>query len=109
MLGKIIKHSKTIQHINLTGTGLSKGVILEMGNCLRRSRSVLCIHLSGNPGLSQDNMAFLNTRIKCRQNEDIERYITIQKIVKATLQEAGSFTNSMAGVKVKIDRDLEFN
>ena len=52
MLGKIIKHSKTIIHMNLTGTGLSSSVIYEMGNCLRRARSLLCLHLSGNPGLT---------------------------------------------------------
>ena len=66
MLGKIIKHSKTILHMNLTGTGLSEGVIFEMGNSLRRARSLLCLHLSGNPGLTSENFEYLNTRIKCR-------------------------------------------
>ena len=66
MLGKIIKHSRTMQHIDLTGTGLSTQVIYDMGTALKRSRSVLVIHLSGNPGLSADNMQYLSGRIKCR-------------------------------------------
>ena len=40
MLGKIIKHSRTMQHMNLSGTGLSEQVIYEMGTFMRRSRSV---------------------------------------------------------------------
>ena len=71
LIGKMIKHSKALQHMNLTGTGLSAAVIYEMGSFLRRARSILCIHLSGNPGLTQDNMEYLNGRIKCRPNEDI--------------------------------------
>lgn len=40
MLGKIIKHSRTMQHLNLSGTGLSDQVIYEMGTFMRRSRSI---------------------------------------------------------------------
>ena len=56
MLGKIIKHSRTLQHMNLSGTGLSAQVIYEMGTILRRARAILSLHLSANPGLSQENM-----------------------------------------------------
>ena len=89
MLGKIIKHSKTLQHIDLTGTGLSSQVIHSMGTALRRSRSILVIHLSGNPGLNLTNMEYLTQRIRCRPNEDIERYTRITTVVKNTLKEVG--------------------
>ena len=66
MLGKIIKHSKTMIHMNLTGCGLSKEVIHEIGTCPRRSRSLLVIHLSGNPGLTDSNFDYLPRRVRCR-------------------------------------------
>ena len=77
MLGKIIKHSRSLQHMNLSGTGLSEKVIYEMGTILRRARAILSLHLSGNPGLSSENMEYLHNRIRCRPNEDIERFTRI--------------------------------
>ena len=52
-LGRLIKHSKAIQHIDLTGTGLGTYIIKEIGNSLRKSGALMCIHLSGNPGLTR--------------------------------------------------------
>ena len=40
VLGKIIKHSSNITHLNLSGTGLSESVIHDMGTFMRRSRTV---------------------------------------------------------------------
>ena len=108
MLGKIIKHSRTLIHMNLTGCGLSAGVIYEMGNSLRRARSILVIHLSGNPGLTTKNMEYLNTRIKCRQNEDIERFTRVSQSVRLILKEAGIANNLISGVRGKVNRDTEF-
>ena len=109
MLGKIIKHSRTLQHMNLTGTGLSAPVIHEIGTCLRRSRSVLVIHLSGNPGLTTENMEYLSTRIRCRPNEDVERFTRIQAVVKGVLRATGASTNIINGIKVKVERDSDFH
>ena len=105
MLGKIIKHSKTMIHMNLTGCGLSKEVIYEIGTCLRRSRSLLVIHLSGNPGLTDENFDYLPRRVLCRQNEDIERYTRVTGLVKGVLHGAGTGSNIINGIKVKIERD----
>lgn len=109
LLGKIIKHSKTMIHINLTGTGLSAGVIYEIGTCLRRARSVLVIHVSGNPGLSRENMEYLPDRVKCRPREDIERYTRITGVVKGVLRATGAVGNIMDGIKVRVERDSVFH
>ena len=90
MLGKIIKHSRTLVHMNLSGCGLSKEVIYEMGTCLRRARSVLCLHLSGNPGLTTENLDYLGKRVRCRPNEDIERFTRVNAVVKGVLKVAGA-------------------
>ena len=108
MLGKIIKHSRTLIHFNLTGCGLSKEVIFEIGTCLRRSRSVLVIHASGNPGLTDENFDYLPRRVKCRPREDIERFTRISGVVKGVLHGQGNASNIIEGIKVKIERDSEF-
>ena len=109
LLGKIIKHSKTMIHMNLTGTGLSAGVIYEIGTCLRRARSVLVVHVSGNPGLSRENMDYLPNRVRCRPREDIERYTRISGVVKGVLRATGAVANIMNGIKVKVERDSDFH
>ena len=109
MLGKIIKHSRTLQHMNLSGTGLSAQVIYEMGTILRRSRAILSLHLSGNPGLSQENMEYLHKRIRCRPNEDVERFTRIQAVVKNVLRAAGASSNIISGINKKVGRATEFS
>ena len=52
LLGKMIKYNQKILHLDLSGTGLTKNIVYGLGGCLRKSRSLLCIHLSGNPGLT---------------------------------------------------------
>ena len=99
---------KLIIHMNLTGTGLSSGVIYEMGNCLRRARSLLCLHLSGNPGLTQENFEYLGDRIRCRTREDIERFTRVSYVVKEAVKVAGISSNIISGVREKVNRDTEF-
>ena len=82
MLGKIIKHSRTMQHIDLTGAGLGTYIIREIGNSMRKSRALMCIHLSGNPGLTRQNMGLLTAGLKVRQDEDIPRFIRIDNALK---------------------------
>mmetsp|Transcript_3421 Transcript_3421/g.4526 ORF Transcript_3421/g.4526 Transcript_3421/m.4526 type:complete len:158 (-) Transcript_3421:2258-2731(-) len=108
MLGKIIKHSRTMQHMNLSGTGLSAAVIYEVGTFLRRARAIQVLHLSGNPGLTSENFIYLHKRIKCRPNEDIERFTRIQAVVKGVLRGAGASSNIINGIKIKVERDTEF-
>jgi len=95
--------------MNLSGTGLSSQVIYDMGTALRRARSILVIHLSGNPGLTPSNMEYLSKRIRCRPNEDIERFTRIQAVVKGVLRSVGANSNIITGIKVKVERDSDFN
>ena len=87
MIGKIIKHSRTMQHIDLTGTGLGTYIIKEIGNSMRKSRALMCIHLSGNPGLTRQNMGLMTAGLKMRQDEDIVRFIRLDKIIKQAMKE----------------------
>jgi hypothetical protein len=47
-------------HLDLTSTSLSRYVIREVGTSLRRAASLLVLHLSGNPGLSNEMRLYLH-------------------------------------------------
>jgi len=51
MLGKMIKHNSNLLHLDLSGTGLGTFIIDGIATALRKAKSILCLHLSGNPGL----------------------------------------------------------
>lgn len=77
LLGGTIKHNKNLIHFDLTCTGLTIHIIKELGNVLRRAGSLLAIHLSGNAGVTEENHDYLVKRVRCRANEDIERFLRI--------------------------------
>jgi len=77
LIGKAIKHNKQLIHLDLTATGLTTLIVRDLGTILRRAGSLLAIHFSGNPGLSQEIADFLHTRIRQRPREDIEKYLRI--------------------------------
>jgi Ran GTPase-activating protein (RanGAP) involved in mRNA processing and transport len=80
-LGQMIKHNKNLLHMDITSAGLGSFIVREIGTCLRRARSILCIHLSGNPGMNTENFEFLVRRIRCRPNEDIARFVKIENVI----------------------------
>ena len=75
---------------------------------MRRSRCIQTLHLSGNPGLSSENLIYLHERIKCRKDEDIERYVRIRSFVKNKLANHGIMNNIINGIKAKIERASDF-
>ena len=58
-------------HLDLSCTGLSPLIVKEIGDALRRARSLLSIHLSDNPGLTKENLDYFPERLKLRPNEDM--------------------------------------
>jgi hypothetical protein len=57
-------------------------MVNALGRQMKRSRSLLAIHLSGNPGLDEENSAYLRKRIVSRPNEEIGRFNRIQNTIK---------------------------
>jgi hypothetical protein len=43
--------SQVLQHVDLSDTGLTEGILLRLSKTIKVSISLLSIHLSGNPGL----------------------------------------------------------
>jgi hypothetical protein len=77
LIGKQIKFNPNLTHLDLSSTGLTSQIIHGLGKTLRRSRSLLSVHLSENPGLTAENKRYITKRIKARPNEDIERFSRI--------------------------------
>lgn len=64
-LTKFIKYNKNLLHLDLTCTGLTDQMLRAIGTALRRARSILSLHLSGNPGITPALKSFLYQRIRC--------------------------------------------
>lgn len=61
-----VKYNQALQHFNLSNTGISEEVIKSVGISLDKSRGLVSIHLSNNPGITERVKEFLYKRIKCR-------------------------------------------
>ena len=73
---------------------------------MRKARSVLCIHLSGNKGVAtKENKKWLCDRIKCRPNEDIERFSRIRD--KIILLQKDNPPNMLDGIKSRVTREID--
>ncbi len=58
-LGKFIKYNKNLLHIDLSYTRLDADSLIKIGTYLRRAKSLLSIHFSGNPGVNSQVKAYL--------------------------------------------------
>jgi len=67
---RIIKYNKSLLHFNLSHTGLSEHHVKAIGASLRRGRSILVLHMTGNPGVTEDVKAYLQERVKCLPSQE---------------------------------------
>ena len=70
----------------MRNTGLNEILIKNIGTALKKARSLLSVHLSGNPGVTEDNLEFLFNRIACKKPEVPE----ITEDLNALLDEQGA-------------------
>ena len=80
---KFIKYNPKLIHFDISKTGLSKDQIREIGPALRRAKSLLALHASGNPGVTQDVTEELFQRVHCQPKFKV--YI-IDDVVKENIQ-----------------------
>jgi hypothetical protein len=64
-MSRFIKYNKNLLHLDLSQTGLDELTLRTIGVSLRRARSLLSLHLSGNPGINESLKSFLFTRLHC--------------------------------------------
>jgi len=90
--------------LDLSGSGLGPFILEGIGNCLRKAKSLLCIHLSGNPGLTKEMQDSLTQRIKCRPKEDMERFSRINNLVSKVMKKVSTKNKNLESVKHLVDR-----
>jgi hypothetical protein len=49
---RFIKYNKHLIHLDLSYTRLDEMMILALGTALRRAKSLVAVHLTGNPGVT---------------------------------------------------------
>jgi RNA-binding protein YhbY len=65
-LSRFIKYNQNLFHLNLSNTGLNESVLKKIGSSLSKARALVCVHLSGNPGINDKIIKYLKKRIKCK-------------------------------------------
>ena len=64
-----IKYNPHLHHLDLQGTGLTEFVLRQIARALRKSRSLVGIHLSENPGLTQEVKEYIFQRVHCKDSD----------------------------------------
>jgi len=84
-LCKFIKYNFKLYHLDLSHTGLTTLMLREFGSSLRRAKSLLSLHLNGNPGLSSALKAEMHQRVHCAESEEtISLNVISSNLVKKT-------------------------
>ena len=58
-----IKYNLHLVHVNLERTGLVEPAIRFLASLLRKSQALRCLHLCGNPGISERLVNWIRARI----------------------------------------------
>ncbi len=69
-LTRFIKYNKHLIHLDLSYTRLDDMMITLLGTSLRRAKSLVAVHFTGNPGVKQGQCEFLHGRVHCRDHKD---------------------------------------
>ena len=63
-------------------TQLQTNLLREIVVQLRKSKSLLALDVSGNPGINDDLRKFLSKRIRCKENpHELERYGYVNQLM----------------------------
>ena len=56
LLSEVMKKNRKLQHLDLSSTNLPSQVLVYLCDRLRKSRSILSVHFSDNPGLQDESV-----------------------------------------------------
>ena len=66
-LSNFVRHNKSLVHFDLSTCGLNQQVFIDMIKGLKRAKSLLGLHMSGNPGVCPDIVDFWLKYLKIAQ------------------------------------------
>lgn len=72
-LSYFMKYNKNLLHLDLTSTGLNEAMLWYLGTALRRAKSLISLHLSGNPGITSTLKEYLYKRVRCKAIEEVNQ------------------------------------
>ena len=65
-----MKKNRKLQHLDLSSTNLPSHVIIHLCDRLRKSRSILSVHFTDNPGLLEPTLeATMYHLLKCKEKQ----------------------------------------
>ena len=67
--------------MDLSNTNLSEGMVYRLLPAIKKAKTLMSIHLSGNPGATNQLMAFAEKHMPCKKVKNYEG-IDINKILK---------------------------
>ena len=70
-VNNLLKEGRKLIHLNLSQTNLSEHAILSMLPWIRKARSLMGIHLSGNPGITRNVKEKAKTVLKLKQRPEL--------------------------------------
>jgi len=65
-ISTFIKRNKKLLHLNLDSCQLTEGMLFRIVKCLTRAMSIVALHASGNPGISNELRQILWRRIRAK-------------------------------------------
>jgi hypothetical protein len=98
-----MKYNKNLLHLDISSTGLSEAMLWFIGAALRRAKSLISLHLSGNPGVTPALKEYLHKRVRCKELETVN-HIRLEKGsgIVPTLEHREMIAQKVReGVKVK--------
>ena len=92
-LCKFIKMNSKLMHLNLSGMGMTQPMMNQFGKAIRRTKSLISLHLSQNNGNNESLREALNIRAHIKPFEPIVRPDLRQLNIKENLKdnEKGEF------------------
>ena len=64
-----ILYNPSICHINLQGCGLNYFIVKKLIDSVRKSHSLVGLHLSYNPGIDFEMKQYIIDKLHCKKNE----------------------------------------
>lgn len=57
---RFMKYNRHLIHLDLSYCRLDEFMIIQLGTALRRAKSLVAVHFTGNPGVTQSATEFLH-------------------------------------------------
>jgi len=102
----MIKYNKCLTHLNLSGLGISKPMANLIIPAIRKTTTLTCLHLSGNPCMQRLNIKEVQEAVRAKDHPD-SRFVQPSRLLKASGQEEMAVLNRLAKMKRFRNQDID--